>query len=101
MLRGMDCEWDERKRRSNLAKHGVDFADACGIFAGPTIEATDTRRRYGEIRIGAYGEAGGVVLFVVYTWRRGRLRLISARKAGRHEREAYVAALGHQQGHQG
>lgn len=90
----MDCEWDERKRRSNLAKHGVDFADACRIFAGPTIEATDNRRRYGEIRIGAYGEVDGAVLFVVYTWRRGKLRMISARKAGRHEREAYEAALG-------
>jgi hypothetical protein len=90
----MDCEWDERERRSNLAKHGIDFADACRIFDGPTIEATDDRRRYGEIRIGAYGEVGGAVLFVVYTWRRGKPRLISARKAGRDEREAYDAALG-------
>ncbi len=25
---GMECKWDPRKARSNLKKHGVDFADA-------------------------------------------------------------------------
>ncbi len=89
----MDCEWDERKRRTNLSKHGVDFRDACRIFAGPTVEAADARRDYEEARFGAYGKVDGVVLFVVYAWRRGRRRPFGARKAGSNEREAYRSAL--------
>ena len=90
----MGCEWDEAKRRANLNSHRVDFADACRIFEGPTVEASDSRRDYGEDRIGAYGEVSGIVLFVIYVWRKGKRRLISARKAGRDERKAYYAAIG-------
>lgn len=31
----MDFEWDERKRRLNLEKHGVDFLDAIQVFSDP------------------------------------------------------------------
>ncbi len=89
----MTFEWDEQKRLTNLSKHGIDFATARLIFAGPTLECRDDRRDYGEHRIGAYGEVSGVVLFVVYTRRGGRSRLISARKAGTHEREIYHARI--------
>jgi uncharacterized protein len=37
--------WDEAKRRTNLSKHGIDFADAGKIFRGFTLTAED------EIRI--------------------------------------------------
>jgi uncharacterized DUF497 family protein len=90
----MDCDWDEDKRSANVAKHGVDFSDASRIFDSPTVEAPDGRRSYGELRFGAYGEVDGVVLFVVYTWRGGRRRLISARMAGSDERKAYFEAIG-------
>jgi len=75
-------EWDEEKRAVNLVKHGVDFKRAKAIFDGITLEAPDERCDYGEIRFGAYGEAEGEVLFVVYTWRGRIRRIISARKAG-------------------
>jgi uncharacterized DUF497 family protein len=55
------------------------------IFDGPTVETSDSRRDFGEHRIGAYGVAGDVVLFVIYIWRGNRRRLISARKAGTDE----------------
>ena len=84
------CEWDEQKRAANLTKHGVDFVLAARIFDGPTLEGPDDRRDYGEERIGAYGQAGGYVLFVVYTKRREKRRIISARKAGTHEKEIYL-----------
>jgi hypothetical protein len=67
----MDLEWDERKRRVNLAKHGIDFATARQIFEGRFIEREDRRPGYGEQRMVAYGEIDGVVLCVVYT-RRGQ-----------------------------
>ncbi len=86
-------EWDERKRAANLAKHGVDFELAKLVFEGPTLEGPDDRRDYGEPRFGAFGMANGIVLFVVYTWRGRRRRLISARKAGKHEQEAYASRI--------
>ncbi|MBF0567315.1 MAG: BrnT family toxin [Nitrospirae bacterium] len=89
----MSFEWDEQKRAVNLAKHGIDFKAAKFIFDGQTIEMTDTRRDYGEERIGAYGEVNGVLIFVVYTRRGDNRRIISARKAGTHEQKAYYARI--------
>lgn len=87
-------EWDERKRTANATKHGVDFEVAKRVFGGPVIEIADLRRDYGERRIGAYGEISGEVLFVIYTWRGRRRRIISARKAGGDEAKLYRAAIG-------
>ena len=39
----MELEWDERKRRTNLAKHGIDFEVARQIFEGRFIEREDRR----------------------------------------------------------
>jgi hypothetical protein len=89
----MVFEWDEQKRRSNLAKHGVDFELAKNVFDGPTIEYPDERQDYGEPRIGAYGEVSGVVLFVIYTERGATRRLISARRAGNRECDFYRARV--------
>lgn len=33
----MKYEWDENKRQENLAKHGLDFADACQLFENPMV----------------------------------------------------------------
>jgi len=87
-------EWDPRKRRSNLAKHGVDFLGAARIFDGPVLQKRDNRRDYGEARIIAFGAVEGAVLAVVFTWRGANRRLISARAASREERDQYAARLG-------
>jgi uncharacterized DUF497 family protein len=42
--------WDETKRRANIRKHGIDFADAPKIFEGLTFTAEDDRETYGERR---------------------------------------------------
>lgn len=89
----MSYEWDEQKRAVNLVKHGIDFEAAKLIFDGQTMEIPDTRRDDGEQRIGAYGEVNGVLIFVVYTQRGENRRIISARKAGTHEQEAYYARI--------
>lgn len=88
-----EFEWDEKKNFINIEKHGVDFEDAIAIFLGPTLEAEDTRRSYGETRMIAYGAINSHVLAVVYTMRGDVCRIISARKAKRNERDAYHAAL--------
>ena len=85
----MAFEWDAAKARSNLLKHGVDFEDAIRIFEGPTSERRDTRRDYRETRVLALGQFQGHVMCVVYAERGQVRRIISARGANRHEREAY------------
>jgi uncharacterized DUF497 family protein len=71
----------------------VDFETAARVFHGPVVEIPDTRRDYGEERIGVYGEISGEVLFVIYTRRGIRRRNISARKAGRDEAAFYRKAV--------
>ncbi len=89
----MAFEWDAHKNAVNLAKHGIDFADAARMFEGPVLERLDDREDYGETRIAAVGVVEGRELFVVYTMRGETRRIISARKANRHECEAYRKAL--------
>lgn len=89
----MDFDWDERKRVTNLSKHGIDFEDAIYIFEGVVLEKNDPRDHNGETRIIAYGEVDGRLLVVVYTWRDGARRIISARKANGREQRAYHATL--------
>lgn len=90
----MDFEWDETKRQVNIDKHGVDFRLAAGIFFSPTVEADDTREGYGEMRRLAIGRVGTEHFVVVYTLRCKTRRLISAWKAGRHDRKRYEDLLG-------
>lgn len=85
----MAFEWDEQKRAANLEKHGIDFELARRIFDAAVLEGPDNRREYGEPRIAAYGVAREILLFVIYTWRDGNRRIISARKASTEERRIY------------
>ncbi len=86
----LSFEWDDGKASANIEKHGVDFIDAVQIFASRTVEAIDDRQDYGEMRIRAIGVHNGVVYVVVYTRRGTALRIISAWKAGRNDRDHYA-----------
>jgi uncharacterized DUF497 family protein len=89
----LEFEWDEEKARTDLAKHGVSFLTAAAIFADEILERIDSREDYGEVRWIALGRADTDVFRVVYTWRGDRLiRVISAQKASRDEREIYYRA---------
>ena len=87
----IDFEWDKQKRLSNLEKHRIDFVRACQIFSGYTVEFADNRYDYREERFIAIGEINGQILTVVYTYRGDVIRLISARKATRYERNIYYS----------
>ena len=54
--------WNDAKRKENLVKHGIDFADAERIFAGYTVTAEDTREGYGEQRFLSLGLLHGEVV---------------------------------------
>ncbi len=84
-------EWDESKRRANLAKHLIDFQDARQIFDGPVFEKAQRRR--GEDRVLTIGLMQDVEIVVVYVMRGKYRRIISARRAHRDERQAYADHL--------
>lgn len=90
----MNYEWDPDKAARNLNKHGVDFADAVGVFEDDravTIEDTHhAEDRYVTIGI----DYTLRLLVVVYTWRKeNTIRIISARKAMPKERSIYEKEL--------
>lgn len=89
----MKFEWDAEKALANERKHAVSFDEAASIFRSFCRHRADTRRDYGEPRFMALGlDSNGVVLSVVYTWRGQDIRIISAWKASKHERETYTQA---------
>jgi len=90
----MEFRWDPRKNRENLRKHGLDFRDAPAIFAGPLLARADTREHYGEERWVAIGNIRGRVVVVAFaTIPADTIRIISLRKANRHERAQYEKAV--------
>lgn len=87
-------EWDEEKAKLNLKKHGIPFETAAKVFLDENrIEIYDeahsniNEERY--ITIGLADE----ILFVVYTERHPKIRLISARLASSREREVYYGNI--------
>jgi len=87
----LEFEWHRAKAEANLRTHGVSFGLAETVFKDPfAIELVDDREDYGEERFVIVGMAEGhVLLFVAYTEREGRIRIISARRATQHEQDEY------------
>jgi uncharacterized DUF497 family protein len=83
-------EWDAEKAAINLRNHGVAFNMALQVFRDPfAIERIDERENYGEERVNLLGMCDGVILHVTYTERGDRIRIISARRAEKHEQDDY------------
>ena len=76
----MEFEWDETKRQSNLAKHGVDFREAIRAFADSAriLEITQGKSGGREPRYRCIGHDGHGILTVNFTLRAGAIRLINA-----------------------
>jgi len=84
-------EWDAAKSDATLAIRGLDFEAAARVFSGDYVEREDIRHEYGERRYLVTGEVDDRVITVVWTPRRGRRRIISARVASGRERRFYYA----------
>jgi len=87
----LEFEWHDAKAEANLEAHGVSFDLATTVFKDPfAVERLDDREDYGEQRFVIIGMAEGhVVLFVAYSERGERIRIISARRATQHEQDDY------------
>ncbi|MFZ0308828.1 MAG: BrnT family toxin [Candidatus Sulfotelmatobacter sp.] len=87
----LEFEWDKAKAKANFRRHGVSFDLAKTVFKDPfAIERLDDREQYDEERFVIIGVAEGkIVLFVAYTERQERIRIISARRATQYEQDDY------------
>ena len=88
----MNIEWDEKKNQLNIKKHGVSFELAAHVFIDPLRkEIYDAKHsRLGEDRIIVIGLAENRLLLVSFTEPDTEtIRIISARKAKKHERRNY------------
>lgn len=90
----MKFEWNQEKNESNIAKHGLDFADAPRIFRLPLRITLDDRQNYGEERWIGLGMLDGRIIVIVFTEPDAEtLRIISLRKALPYERKLYEQYL--------
>ena len=90
----MAITFDPKKRATTLDERGLDFRDAALVFAGPTFEAEDTRRNYGEPRIICFGVLHGRIVVVGYTPRGADRHVFSMRKANDREKTRIAPLLG-------
>ena len=83
-----DFEWDADKATANATKHGVTFEEAVTVFLD--LDYLLVRDALAPERFVAIGVSSRArVLFVVHCERGEKLRIISARRATRRERETY------------
>ena len=86
----MIFEWDANKNRVNKVKHGIDFESAITVFGDPLmLSRVDENDRWQTI---GYSEGCILLLFVAHTYHEEDevvVRIISARRANRHERKHY------------
>ena len=88
-----EFEWWDEKAASNWREHGITFDQAAKAVRDHfAIEAIDDREDYGEERVNLIGMCEDVLLHVTYTERGERLRIISARRAEKHEQDNYYRA---------
>ena len=87
--------WDETKRKANLKKHGLDFADAEKAFVGPMILFEDSRENYGEQRMIGIGLLDCLVVLIVHVEADDTIRIISMRKADTDEIDLFYKNAGY------
>ena len=92
-MKKLRFEWDSRKERSNLKKHGVSFEEASSVFLDEqAIQFFDPDHSEEEDRFILLGMSVKLkVLVVCHCYRESEsvLRLISARKADKDEEQEY------------
>jgi uncharacterized DUF497 family protein len=89
----MRFSWSESKRQLNLQEHGLDFVDAARVFDGPTYTYEDDRFHYSEQRYVTLGLLEEVVVSIVHTETPRLIRVISFRKATKHEQTIFFKNL--------
>ncbi len=84
-------EWDFKKAKTNIEKHGVSFEEASTAFRDPlSLTIDDPLHSRDEERLVLIGMSyNNNLLVIVHTERRDNIRIISARKVTKKERKYY------------
>ena len=82
--------WDEAKRKSNLRKRRLDFADAPAVLEDDCYSTEDTSLTYSERRYNAIGSFHHCVVSITYTEQNDEIRIISFRRASRREARDFI-----------
>ncbi len=89
----MTFEWNEAKRKENIRRHGLDFREVPRVFENELVTDVDDRFDYGETRYYTLGILDHVVVVVSHTEDDDQIRVISFRKAEKHEEEIYYTHI--------
>ena len=93
----MEFEWDPRKAKENLRKHGVDFTDAVIVLEDEkALTIVDSDQDELRFKTLGMGPALNVLLVVHCEQSANRIRIISARKADKKETKAYFQDLNYE-----
>ncbi len=82
-------EWDAEKAETNWQKHGISFGQAMEVFSDERAVVIENPFPFEEWFSLLGVDMLGRVLVVVYTWRGDRIRIISARRATKNERQQH------------
>lgn len=90
----MNIVWDIIKAELNIEKHGVTFDEAASVLLSETAISFEDDHHYEERFIAVGYSSQARVLTVVYCYRlEDEIRIISARRATRKERELYEKGI--------
>ncbi|QQR79821.1 MAG: BrnT family toxin [Deltaproteobacteria bacterium] len=82
-------DWDPEKNLENIKKHGISFESSIDIWRNNTIEIEGVAYFKGEERKGCVGLIDGKVYLAIWTFREGKIRIISVRRARKNEEKRY------------
>lgn len=86
-------EYDQAKSKTNDEKHGIDFEDAKLLWSDPK-RVEFVARFTDEQRLGLVAERSEQLWTAIFTYRAGRIRIISVRRAREHEKALYNDSQG-------
>lgn len=94
-MKDIDFVWDDSKYRGNQKKHGVAFEEAMTAFTDENARVMHDREHSDdEDRFVLLGFSAKLRLLVVcHTYRKDKIRIISARRANKKERNQYGELL--------
>ena len=90
----MEFEWDVEKNKANRIKHGISFERAVAIWDSVHLEVEGIARSEDDERRNAtIGWIEGKLFLAVWTWREGKIRLISVRRARKNEEKVFTEKI--------
>lgn len=90
----MEFDWDEGNRHKSLTKHGISVEEAESVFLSNSRFYFRIERASQEFRYLCIGISNrNRIISVIFCFRNGKIRIISARKANKNEKIRFKERL--------